>query len=584
MSEKMFGIDLGTTNSAISVHLTKNSSEIISLKEDDGKTYNTMPSCVLWLGGDNWVIGREAYKQRYAPNAAYSIKSKIGKDYVHTFRYKGESIQKTPVEISAMILKAICEKAAYLYPEIKKVTITVPAEFGDKERKETRDAGIMAGLEVIDIINEPTSAALRYDVEDTKEMLIYDLGGGTFDLTHLRVTAPKDQRTDNLNFAELGISLTQEVEEKNFNPQYDVIASGGNRSLGGDDLDKEVLDIAIANNLAKFPEGSDEHKALKNLTYEQYEQLKLKVSIAKLSLCKGQAGAVQLKMKEITGVDFQMIVSSDDFKLGTEKIFKRTKTCINKLIAKNPNNIISEIVLIGGSTKNEFLREMIKDTFPEYVLKANMNPDESVALGASIKTAIALGVADIAVKDVAPYSFGIGVIEKTDDGMLIDGKVEHLIKRDTPLPAISINTYDLSSDEDDVELKFYTGESRFVENCNLVGTYEIPKTCKNESVTITATINAQGLLTIIAKSGEDEITVELNNIKTETPANKKPNKLRSNLVSRLRRQFLANGIYITDEIEKDFSAFLETGDSGAKERLIKALETNNQKTNKFGDA
>lgn len=582
MSEKMFGIDLGTTNSAISVHLTKNNSEIISLKEDDGRTYNTMPSCVLWLGGDNWVVGREAYEQRYAPNAAYSIKSKIGKDYVHTFRYKGESIQKTPVEISAMILKAICKKASYLYPDIKKVTITVPAEFGDKERKDTRDAGIMAGLEVVDIINEPTSAALRYDVDSTKEMLVYDLGGGTFDLTHLRVTAPKDQKTDNLDFTELGISLSQEVEEKDLNPQYDVIASGGNRSLGGDDLDKEVLDIAIANNLARFPENSEEYKALKNLSYEQYEQLKLRVSMAKINLCKGQAGAVQLKMQSITGLDFQIIVSSDDFKIGTEKIFKRTKTCINKLIAKNPNNLISEIVLIGGSTKNEFLREMIRESFPEYILKANMNPDESVALGASIKTAISLGLADIAVKDVAPYSFGIGVIEKTDDGLLIDGKVEHLIKRDTPLPAISINSYELSSDEDDVELKFYTGESRYVENCNLVGVYDIPKTCKDKTVTITATINSQGLLTIVAKSGEDEITIELNNIKASNDAPKKPNKLRSNYVSRMRRQFTANGIEITQELEEDFKTFLETGDEKAKERILKAFDTKNQKTNNFG--
>lgn len=581
MQEKMFGIDLGTTNSAISVYISKNVSEIITLKESDGKTYNTMPSCVLWLGGDNWVVGRDAYINRYAPNAAYSIKSKIGTDYIHTFRYNGESIQKTPVEISAMILKALCEKAAYLYPEIKKVTITVPAEFGDKERKDTKDAGILAGLDVVDIINEPTSAALRYEVDTSKEMLIYDLGGGTFDLTHLKVTAVSDLQPSNLDFTELGISLPSPSESQLY-PHYDVIASGGNRKLGGDDLDKEVLDIALANNLKRFKSDTEEFKLLSTLSYEQYEKLKLKISVAKNQLCSGQSGAAQFEMKSITGKDFIFLVTSDDFLAGTEKIFKKTKTCINRLIAKTPNNKISEIVLIGGSTKNELLRNMIKDQFPEYTVKINMNPDESVALGASIKTAITLGYADISVKDVVPYSFGVGVIEKTNDGLYIEGKVEHLIKRDTPLPTISVNTYELSSTEEDIELKFYTGESKFVENCNLIGIYTVPKTTENKTITITATINTQGLLTIVAKSGNDEITVELNNIKGQNTTVQKPNKMRTQYAARLRRQFKAKGIELTPDLENTLNEFVLTGNAELKEKILSVLDSNNSKTNNFG--
>ncbi len=562
--DKLFGIDLGTTNSAISVYIGDTKSNICNI-EDNGKMYTTLPSCVMWKGGDNWIVGREAYENRYLSNVCYSIKSHIGTDYIHTFEYGNKTIKKTPTEISAIILKALCDKAAeFGYVDIKKVTITVPAEFSSKEREETRKAGEMAGLEVLNIINEPTAAALKYNItsiDKSKEVLIYDLGGGTFDLTHIKITPPIDLEGMNLNFGILGVDLSKDIMESTSSPKFEVIASGGNRKLGGDDIDEAILKYALED-YQKLIFG-DKNKKLK-LTKKCFEQLKLVAANAKISLSEHLGGKLEMKINHMMPeYDIPFTIEFEHVKKGTEDIYKKTKTCIRKLLARTTSNDISEIILIGGSTKNRYLQELLNNDYGfKYEIKDTMEPDLSVSLGAAIKTAISMGSSNINISDVAPYTISLGVSNKDEEtGKLIAGRVDQIIRKNTRLPATVAKSYNLTSKDSDIPLVFYTGESNRADMCVKIAEYMLVKKDTSMDFDLLATIDTNGVLSLKIKSGKDELQINLDGtLKSMDSTNlfsEKTTLVENKLVKRWYSSYKDKGISV--ELQQLFKDFLEGG-------------------------
>jgi molecular chaperone DnaK len=567
-NEKLFGIDLGTTNSALSVYIGDGKSTIVRI-EDAGRLYTTMPSCVMWLGDDKWVVGREAYQNRYMPNACYSIKSHIGTDYVHTFEYKGEKITKTPIEISAMILKAICDKAASSgYKDIKKVTITVPAEFSSREREDTRRAGELAGMEVVDIINEPTAAALQYNIAEikkSKEVLVYDLGGGTFDLTHIKITAPVNLENLNLNFSELGIDLSTTITESTSEPKFEVIASGGNRKLGGDDIDTATLNYALADYAELYTDIKIKDKII-NLQKDVFEKLRFAASEAKISLAGHMGGVVKISMEQyIPECTEVFTISFDHIKKSTEDIYKKTKTCIRKLLARNTSEDISEIILIGGSTKNLYLQQLLNDDYSvKYDIISTMEPDLSVSLGASIKTAVTLGSSNLKISDVAPYTISLGVSNRDPDtGELIAGRVDQIIRKNTPLPAMVAKSYTLKSETGDIPLRFYTGEATKADLCLKIAEYNLKKKDTSTDFDLVATIDTRGILTLRLKTGTDEMTIDLDgtlkSVDTDKYMSEKTTLVENKMVKRWRAKISESDA--SSNLNDLFSRFLNKGEN-----------------------
>lgn len=572
MAEQFFGIDLGTTNSAISIYTGGGKSQIIPLLQDDGKTLaNTLPSCVLWLGGDKWVIGAKALEQRYLPNACYSIKSLIGTDYVHKFKYDGEECQKTPIEISAMILKSLCQRAAYLYPNIRDVTITVPAEFGNKERHDTLEAGKLAGLNVVDIINEPTSAALCYDTHNSKEVLVYDLGGGTFDITALRITSNTNSGDLDLDFKELGICLDDVSGDST--QSYEVVVSGGDRRLGGDNLDSLVLGYVLKDfNQLITDKQLTPLAQIANANI--FEKLKYEISKLKLQFCSENPinyAEIDLGIPEYTEHNLKLAIYKKNFIDATEVIYNKTRNSIRQLLTdpKVTASNISEIILVGGSTKNIHLRELIARDFPDLKIQTAINPDESVALGASIKTAIVSGAASTKITDVAPYSIGIEVM--SDDENSYNKRIAHLIRKNTRIPYQCLRTYYLDKGQNDLEIKFYIGESIYPHNCTLVATHKIDVNNLKEGIlTAKVLINSQGLLTVTIESDGNSFDIELDNIlkkeKKTIDVNNMSSKQRN--FYRIYNNLLARNEELPEDINDAFNSyFINESDSEAETKI-----------------
>ena len=233
-----YGIDLGTTNSCIAVIQAGNTPKVIKLK--DGNV--TMPSCVMWKGGDKFVVGREAYKNRYKASAIYSVKRLMGTDEKVVLQYGMKTKVMTPVEVSAKILEGLVEQASTDFKDIKDVVITVPAYFNNRQVEDTIKAGEMAGLNVLRILREPTAASLVYDMEaigrDEINVLVYDLGGGTFDASLLRIKKSGGDLSELTNlYGDLGVG---DSDESSYSMLDNVIDTDGDSRLGGDDIDREL--------------------------------------------------------------------------------------------------------------------------------------------------------------------------------------------------------------------------------------------------------------------------------------------------------------------------------------------------------
>ena len=481
---KVIGIDLGTTNSAMAVY-EGNEGKIIANKE--GK--NTTPSVVAFTDKGEILVGEPAKRQAITnpKKTIYSIKRIMGlmlnedkaKEAQDRLPYKiidrngacaVEIADKvyTPQEISAKILMKIKEDAeSYLGEPVTEVVITVPAYFNDAQRKATKEAGAIAGLEVLRIINEPTSAALAYglDKKDAEKIMVYDLGGGTFDVTVL----------------ETGDGVVE------------VLATGGDAFLGGDDFDNKIIDW-ITDEFKK-DEGIDlknDVMALQRLK-DASESAKKELSSASeteinLPFITADSTGPKHLVKRLTRAKFETLISNL-----IEDTIKKIGEVIND--AGLSRGDISEVVMVGGSTRIPKVQQRVKE-FIGRDLNKSVNPDEVVAVGAAIQGGVLKGdVQDVLLLDVTPLSLGIETL---------GGVMSKIVEKGTTIPAKKSQVFSTAEDNQPaVSIQIFQGERELARDNKKLGNFDLqgiaPAPRGVPQIEVTLDIDANGILTVSAK-------------------------------------------------------------------------------------
>ena len=525
---KVVGIDLGTTNSCVSVY-ERGESKVIPNKE--GK--NTTPSVVAFTDKGEILVGDTAKRQAVTnpEKTIFSIKRIMGLmmneknaqeaksrlPYHITDRNGACAVEiagktYTPQEISAKVLMKLKEDAeAYLGEKVVDAVITVPAYFNDSQRKATKEAGTIAGLNVLRIINEPTAAALAYglDKKEAEKIVVYDLGGGTFDVTVL-------ETGDNV---------------------VEVLATGGNAFLGGDDFDNALIDFLVSE--FKSESGIDlkgDVMALQRLK-EAAENAKKELSSAmetniNLPFITADATGPKHLTKTISRAKFEGLI---------ENFVSQTISKINEVVkdANVSKSDIKEVVMVGGSTRVPLVQEEVKKAFGKELNKS-VNPDEVVAIGAAIQGAVIKGdVKDVLLLDVTPLSLGIETL---------GGVMSKLIEKGTTIPTKKSQTFSTAEDNQSaVTINVLQGEREFARdnkslgNFNLEGIMPAPRGVPQ--IEVTFDIDANGILTVSAKdkaSGKAQnITIsgssglseeEINKMVNDAEAHKEEDKKRKEAV------------------------------------------------------
>ena len=480
---KIIGIDLGTTNSVVAV-MESGQPVVIPNQEGD----RTTPSVVGFTDKGEILVGKVAKRQAITNplNTVFSIKRFMGRRYgeiqkeMETVPYKvipaenGDAWVEvrdkkySPPEISAMILRKLKEAAeAYLGEKVSQAVITVPAYFNDSQRQATKDAGRIAGLEVLRIINEPTAAALAYGLDKKKEetIAVYDFGGGTFDISVL----------------EVGEGVIE------------VKSTNGDTHLGGDDIDKLLIDWVVdtfkkenAIDLAKDPMALQRLKeACERAKIELSGTLETEINLPFITA--DASGPKHLQMK-LTRAQYENLAAP---------IFQRTmEPCKAALSdAKLTPQQINEAVLVGGSTRIPKILQMVKDFFGREPHKG-VNPDEVVAVGAAIQAGVLGGdVKDILLLDVTPLTLGVETL---------GGVATPLIQRNTTIPARRKETFTTAGDnQTEVEIVVFQGERPMARDNKLLGTFKLmglpPAPRGVPQIEVTFDIDANGILNVHAK-------------------------------------------------------------------------------------
>lgn len=475
----VFGIDLGTTNSAISV--IQSGDHPVAITLEDGK--KTMPSCVMWKDG-KFIVGEKAYENRHLTNVVYSVKRHMEDvNATVTFRETNtKQLEMTPAEVSAEILKGLVEKTGGMYGEIKDVVVSVPAYFDQNGRNATKEACNLAGLNLIDMINEPTAAALCYDlkVDDVQDVIVFDLGGGTFDVTLARVTnTSSDDSEDDIYGFDESSSDAKLVQ---------CLAVLGDPHLGGDDIDHELYSI-LCDKIKE--QGFSSTKFLPS----DREEIILRLERRKK---EGTYSTYNLHIDATTedGVKVETVVSitPEDFRSALLPYYKRCKKIVDQVLTSVPNNA-NMMLLVGGSTKHQMLIEMLEHDYPQFQLNPGVGQDLAVSLGASIKGKISkFGDDAVQIFDVLPITIGI----RTGDTL------SQLLTAGTTLPATQTIPFTTVVDnQTSMTVEVLQGNTSNPDDCVSLGMLtlqNIPKKPAGEpNLFVTLTVNANSLLTCSAK-------------------------------------------------------------------------------------
>ncbi len=563
--EKVIGIDLGTTNSVVAV-MEGGEAKVITNLEGSRIT----PSVVAFTEKGEVLVGEPAKRQAVTNphNTIYSIKRFMGRrhsevaseekivpyqitggadDYV---KVKIDDKELTPPEISAKILQKLKEAAeSYLGHKVNKAVVTVPAYFNDAQRQATKDAGQIAGLEVDRIVNEPTAAALAYGLEKKKDekIAVFDLGGGTFDVSILEVDA----------------ELVQ------------VLSTNGDTHLGGDDFDEELINF-IADKF-KADEGVDLRQEPMAL-----QRLREAAEKAKKELSSSQSTDINLPFIAVDGGNpkhLQMSISRSEFERLVDPLVERCRRPVEDALADaglKPGEI-DEVVLVGGSTRIPKVQEMVKKIFGKEPHKG-VNPDEVVAIGAAIQGAIIAGQGeykDILLLDVTPLSLGI----ETEGGVMTK-----LIERNTTIPFEKKETFSTAADNQTaVTVRVFQGERPMAADNRLLGEFNLdgipPAPRGLPQIEVTFDIDKNGILSVKATdkaSGKEQsVTIdnssglsesEIEQMKKDAEAHADEDKRKRELAE--ARNKASTMAYDTEKLLKEHEDKLDEGSKTALEASI----------------